>query len=129
MYDNDLAYDEQSRIKQIIRIQKLCEYLYKQGLIVIVAALYNNIDLMKWNQKKFKNYFQIYLNASIELVKTRDPKRLYYKYKKGKQKNIVGIDIPWHNPIGSNLVINMTDKTKKEEVLEIIEKNLEIFRI
>ena len=27
LYDNDLDYDEQSRIKQIIRIQKLCEYV------------------------------------------------------------------------------------------------------
>ena len=69
LYDNDLAYDERSRIKQIIRIQKLCDYLNNQGLIVIVAALYNNIDLMKWNQKKFKNYYQIHLNASIDLVK------------------------------------------------------------
>ena len=128
LYDNDLAYDERSRIKQIIRIQKLCDYLNHQGLIVIVAALYNNVDLMKWNQKKFKNYYQIHLNASIDLVKKRDPKKLYYKYEKGLQNNIVGLDIPWHKPINSDLTINMTEKTNKKEVVEIIEKHLEIFR-
>ena len=52
-------------------------------------------------QKKIQNYYQIYLNASIELVKKRDPKKLYYKYKKGLQNNIVGIDILWYNPINS----------------------------
>ena len=79
LYDNDLAYDEKSRIKQIIRIQRLCDYLYQQGLIVIVAALYNNVDLMTWNQNNFQNYFQIYLNASIELVKKRDLKNYTIK--------------------------------------------------
>ena len=128
LYDNDLAYDEKSRIKQIIRIQKLCDYLNQQKLIVIVAALYNNVDLMTWNQKNFQNYFQIYLNAPVDLVKKRDPKKLYYKYEKGLQNNIVGIDIPWHNPINSDLTINMTEKTNKKEVLEIIKKNIEIFR-
>ena len=54
LYDNDLAYDEKSRIKQIIRVQNLCDYLNQQGLIVLVAALYNNKDLMQWNRKKFK---------------------------------------------------------------------------
>lgn len=128
LYDNDLAYDEKSRIKQIIRIQKLCEYLNQQKLIVIVAALYNNVDLMTWNQKNFQNYFQIYLNASVDLVKKRDPKKLYYKYEKGLQNNIVGIDIPWHTPINSDLTINMTEKTNKKQVLEVIKKNIEIFR-
>ena len=128
LYDNDLAYDEKSRIKQIIRVQNLCDYLNQQGLIVIVAALYNNVDLMQWNRKKFKNYYQIYLNASIELVKKRDPKKLYYKYEKGLQNNIVGIDIPWHKPINSDLTIDMTEKTNKEEVIEIIERHLGIFR-
>ena len=38
------------------------------GLIVIVAALYNNKDLMQWN-KKIQKLLSNILKCSIELVK------------------------------------------------------------
>tara|TARA_B100000686_G_scaffold104955_1_gene112118 strand:- start:881 stop:1390 length:510 start_codon:yes stop_codon:yes gene_type:complete len=111
LYGNDLGYAEKDRIRQIKRMQKLCLFLENQNLIVIASALYSNFELMNWNRKNFSEYFEIYLNASLELVKKRDPKGIYEKFNKGKEKNLVGIDIPWHEPKKPNLVIDM-DKTK-----------------
>ena len=69
LFGNDLGFDINSRIKQIKRIQKLCMFLQKQNLIVIVSALYSNNDLLIWNRKNFKNYYEIYLEASLDLLK------------------------------------------------------------
>ena len=44
---------------------------------------------MQWNRKYFKEYIEIYLEASIELVKQRDVKGIYKKFEDGKEKNIV----------------------------------------
>ncbi len=107
LFGNDLGFDINSRIKQIKRIQKLCMFLQKQNLIVIVSALYSNNDLLIWNRKNFKNYYEIYLEASLDLLKTRDVKGLYAKFSKGLEKNIVGIDIPWNTPKLYDLKINM----------------------
>ena len=49
---------------------------------------------MKWNRENFSDYYEIFLDANLSLVKKRDPKNLYKKYQEGKEKNIVGIDIP-----------------------------------
>ena len=59
-FDQNLKYEEDDRIKQIKRIQKICKFLEQQGLILIVSALYSNNKLMKWNRENFSNYYEIF---------------------------------------------------------------------
>ena len=80
---------------------------------------------MEWNRKYFANYFEIYLNVPLELVKRRDPKGIYKKFEKGQEKNIVGIDIPWHEPKNSDLVIDVDEMKSVSEVRDIIIENLQ----
>ena len=127
LYDNDLNYDLDSRITQIKRIQKVCLFLENQGLIVIASALYCDESLMEWNRKNFKNYYEIYLETSLDIVKRRDVKGLYKKYEKGLEKNIVGLDIPWNAPKNYDLKINMNDNISVEETMKKIIKNFNIF--
>ena len=67
LFNDTKTYDENSRYNQIKRIQRLALILSKQGLYVIVSALYCNPELMEWNRKNFKSYYEIYLD--IPLVK------------------------------------------------------------
>ena len=123
IFGRNLNYDIESRVIQIKRIQKLSLFLQNQGLVVIVAALYSNRELLYWNRKYFKIYYEIYLKASIHLVRKRDVKNLYKKYDEGLEKNIVGIDIPWHEPESFDLRIDMDQSPTLEEVIrEILQK-------
>lgn len=126
LFGNDLMYDTKSRITQIKRIQRLCLFLESQNLVVIASALYSDSKLMLWNRENFKNYYEIYLEASLDLVKKRDVKGLYKKYEKGLEKNIVGLDIPWHIPQNFDLKINMDELPSIEEVIDRITKKLDI---
>ena len=128
LYENDLDYDIGSRIIQIKRIQKICCFLESQGLIVIASALYSNESLLKWNRKHFKSYYEIYLDASLDVVKYRDVKGLYKKYDKGLEKNIVGLDIPWNEPKNFDLKITMNRNTSLEDTIMRITKKLSIFK-
>ena len=127
-FDQNLKYEEDDRIKQIKRIQKICKFLEQQGLILIVSALYSNNKLMKWNRENFSNYYEIFLDANLSLVKKRDPKNLYKKYQEGKEKNIVGIDIPWNPPLNYDLKILMDERTKVKDVIKLIASKLKIFQ-
>ena len=127
LYDKDLGYDEKSRIKQINRIQNLCLFLEGQGLIVLVSALFSNSKLMYWNRKNFKKYYEIYLQASLELLQKRDPKDLYKKFKSGKEKNIVGLDIKWNEPVEYDLLINMDKENTIENSIKKVLYNLSNF--
>ena len=124
IFGNDLGFDKKSRIEQIKRIQKLCTFLEGQGLIVLVAALYSDNDLMAWNRSNFKNYYEIYLKASIDLVKSRDPKGLYKKFYIGQEQNIVGLDIDYNEPKHYDLKINMDEVFSIEEAFEKIVNNI-----
>jgi adenylylsulfate kinase len=123
----NLGFDESSREEQIKRIQKLCIFLERQGLIVIVSALYCNENLMNWNRENFKNYYEIYLEASIDLVKLRDPQGLYYKFYQGKEKNVVGLDIPYQKPKNYDLKVNMDEENIIQETVNKITNKVSIF--
>ena len=128
LYGNDLGYEEKDRIIQIKRLQKLCIFLESQKQIIIASALYSNPSLMEWNKNNFSDYFEIYLKVSLDLVKKRDPKGMYKKYNLGEEKNIVGIDVPWHEPVNSDLVVNMNDKKSVSEIVELITQNILLFK-
>ena len=127
-FDQNLKYEEDDRIKQIKRIQKICKFLEQQDLILIVSALYSSKELMKWNRENFSDYYEIFLDANLSLVKKRDPKNLYKKYQEGKEKNIVGIDIPWNPPLNYDLKILMDEKTKVQDAIKLIVSKLKIFQ-
>ena len=123
LFGNDLKYDVQSRVNQIKRIQKLCTFLSNQKIITVVSALYSSEKLLNWNRKNFKKYFEIYLKVSIDLAAKRDVKGLYKKFQEKKEKNVVGLDIPWNEPIKYDLKIDMDKSpTIDEAVNKVLEK-------
>ena len=102
----NLGFDEQSRIIKAKKIQKLALMLSSQKLFVIVCATYTNDNISSWNKKNFHPFYEIFLSANINTVMERDPKGLYKLHKEGKMDNIVGIDVPWHQPKNPDIIIN-----------------------
>jgi len=106
VFAHDLGYREQDRVIQIKRLQKIAKVLSEQQLVVIVAALYSHPDLFAWNRENFQNYFEIYLEISLDTARRRDTKGLYAPGASPEGANVVGIDIPWHAPLNPDLVID-----------------------
>jgi len=115
-FGHDLGYTEGDRVIQVRRVQGLAKALSDQGLIVFVAVLYAHPELLRWNRRHIAEYFEVYLEASLETVWQRDSKQLYARAVSGLEKNMVGIDIPWHAPESPDLVIN-ADHPEPPEVL------------
>jgi adenylylsulfate kinase len=105
MFGNDLGHREPDRVVQIQRLQRMARELSGQGLVVLVAALYASPDLLAWNRANIEHYFEVYIEASLELVCARDPKGLYDKAARGEMKDVVGVDIPWREPANPDLVV------------------------
>ena len=106
VFGSDLSYREEDRHVQISRIQRLAKLLSDQNLNCIVSALYSHPDLLSWNRRNISSYFEVYLKASIDLVSKRDSKHLYSRAESGEMTDVVGIDIPWHEPMHPDLVID-----------------------
>jgi len=115
-FGGGLGYREEDRVVQINRIQNVAKILSDQGLTVLVAALYSNPELLGWNRQNLKNYFEIYLEASLETLRARDGKKLYAMAESGEMTNVVGVDIVWHAPDSPDLVFDTSNPTTPGEM-------------
>ena len=71
----------------------------------------------KINRKKFKNYFQIFINSKILNLKKENIRKIYNK------KNVVGQDIKFPKPYKSDLVIkNNFIPYSQKDIDQIIKK-------
>jgi cytidine diphosphoramidate kinase len=116
VFANDLDYTEPSRMLQIKRIQSLAKVMDTQDFVILVAALYSHPELLAWNRANYSNYFEVYLDASLDLVRSRDPKGLYAKADAGEMDHVVGIDLPWHAPLNPDLTIKATNVETPEDM-------------
>lgn len=116
IFGNDLGYAEADRVNQVKRLQRLAGVLSGQGLLVMVAVVYSQHELLHWNRQHFHPYFEVYLKASLKTVRQRDAKGLYAKAAAGTMKNVVGLDIPWQEPLLPDLVIDMNAPQPPEAI-------------
>lgn len=123
---HDLSYVEADRKIQIQRLQRMAKVFSEQGLVVIVAALYSHPELLTWNRENIRDYFEIYIDATLDLLRRRDPKGLYAKAFAGKMPNVVGVDIPWHPPEWPDLVIDAATKATPDELARRIAAHIPV---
>jgi len=102
--NNDLGYSKEDRLSQLNRLQNLVKVISNQGIFVIVAALYSNESVLEWNRLNYKNYFEIYMEASFPILLDRDRLNLYSEA--SDEVNVVGKDIPWIAPVNPDMIIN-----------------------
>jgi adenylylsulfate kinase len=76
------------------------------------------------NRRRFSRYFEIFLDAPLQVLEARDAKGLYASARKGKTRNVVGIDIPFERPIRSDMVIDSSGDTAdvKRLAAEVLER-------
>lgn len=103
----DLGFSEDDRIRQIGRVQRLARLLSAQNLVVLVAVVYANPELLAWNRANIPEYVEVLIDVPLEIVRLRDPKGLYARHARGETTNVVGVDIPWHRPQTADLIIDI----------------------
>lgn len=113
-FGNDLTHKEADRVVQVKRLRGMSKVLAEQGMVVIVAVLYAEPGLLAWNRENIPNYFEVYLDASLETVMARDSKGLYAKAKAGTMPDVVGMDIPWYPPERPDLVLTANGEVSPE---------------
>lgn len=97
---NDLGYSLEDRLKNAERISKLVNLLNKNlDVIIVVSILSVSNKWLSWNKKNNKNYFQIFLNVPLKILKKKNNKKIYLN-----KRNVVGLDIKYHKPKKNNFI-------------------------
>ena len=130
IFNDTIDYSITNRKKNASRISNLVKFLSDRNLNIIVSSLTNFQYWLNWNRKNLKNYFEIYLDVSMENLIQRDTKKIYKRAFQKKLKNVVGVDIKFNIPKNSDLKIdnNMNDK-KLNKILSLIYENKKFLRM
>ena len=114
---NDLGYTLKDREQNGWRIANVSKWLNQQDINVIVSILSNFPEQQEFNRSQNKGcYYQVYIKGNVEIVKGKNFKNIYEK-----RENVIGIDIPFNEPILSDHVFQNDYKEETaEKIIEII---------
>jgi len=126
-----LGFSREDRSVNVRRIGYVTSEIVKHGGVVIIANIAPYLDDRTYNRELISsngNYFQIWVNTSLEECEKRDVKGLYKLAREGKIKQFTGISDPFEEPSESELIIsgnedltetvnNIVSELKKKELI------------
>lgn len=105
IFQNDLGHNYKDRRRNANRIMRLCHFLDQNGINVICSILSVSEKDRAWNRINISNYFEIFIDVKMDILKKRDSKGLYKSYENGKIRNVVGCDIKFDEPVNCDYKI------------------------
>ena len=124
LFDKKLGFDPESRRKQTARIKNLALWAIGQKIIPVVALIHPFEDDRVRCRKEIEGYYEVYLKCDLSECIRRDDKNLYAPALEGKTKFIVGLDIPYDEPIDVDLTLE-SDKNSPQMLLDSLWASLQ----
>ena len=128
--NKDLGFSPADRSENIRRVSEVASLVSKAGFICIASFISPlSKDRTLARQIIGNNFHEIYIQASVELCTTRDPKGLYKLAKTGILKEFTGVSAPYEEPQDPDVIIN-TDVPNVEacifKLLSYIEEQINL---
>jgi bifunctional enzyme CysN/CysC len=122
--NRDLGFKPEDRVENIRRAAEVAKLMVDAGLIVIVALISPFRAERRMARELFAEgeFYEVYIETSLAVAESRDPKGLYRKARQGKLPNFTGIDSPYETPENPEVVINSEIVTAKLAVDMLIKK-------
>jgi cytidine diphosphoramidate kinase len=120
----ELGFTVEERAISERRRSRLCKLLADQGFHVVCSGISNEPGVRDWNKRNIENYYEIYLRVPDKILEERDPKEIYGKFSRLEITNVVGMDIPFIEPINPAMVIDNDGSLTPQEIVEIIIERL-----
>lgn len=106
----DLDFTKESRKENNRRVAEVAALCAKSGSIAITSLISPFAEHRKEARNIHENlnlkFFEVYVNAPIEICEARDPKHFYRKAKTGEIPNFTGISMPYEQPACPDLLVD-----------------------
>lgn len=123
-----LGFNHEDRQENIRRAAEVAKLFIDSNFITICSFI-TPTEKMRECAKNIigeTNYFEIFVDCSIETCEKRDIKGLYKKVRSGELNNFTGIDSTFEKPRNPNLIIN-TESSNINRCVDKIYENLPNF--
>jgi adenylyl-sulfate kinase len=98
---SDLGFSPEDRKENIRRIGEVARLFSDAGMICITAFIspYRSDRELARTCAPTAKFFEVYVNAPLEVCEQRDPKGHYVKARAGQLKEFTGISAPYEPPL------------------------------
>lgn len=106
--NKDLGFTAADRVENIRRVAETAKLMLDAGLIVITSFISPFRAEREMARKLFADgeFIEVFVDTSLEVCESRDPKGLYKKARAGELKNFTGIDSPYEVPVTPEIVLD-----------------------
>ena len=125
--NNDLGFNEKSRVENIRRIGEVSKLFIDSGIITLTAFISPFKSDCQLVRELFENgqFLEVFIDSSLEVCEKRDPKGMYVKARAGEIKNFTGISSPYEAPLNPEIHVINNSITLDEASDKIIDYLLE----
>jgi adenylylsulfate kinase-like enzyme len=99
-------FSREERLKLGFVYSRLCEYLSRQGFVVIIGTIALFKEIHEWNRTNFPNYIEILMDPPVEEIRKRNSKSIYSKFNSGQLVDVSGLDILVDIPVNPDFRIS-----------------------
>lgn len=124
--NKDLGFTDADRVENIRRVAETSKLFVEAGMIVLASFIspFRSERRMAREMLDAGEFLEVWVNTSLDVCETRDPKGLYKKARSGEIKNFTGIDSDYEPPETAEIILDGGAATPEEHA-EAIVKELE----
>jgi bifunctional enzyme CysN/CysC len=122
--NRDLGFTDAERVENIRRVAEVMKLMVDAGLIVLVSF----ISPFRSERRTARalldedEFFEIFVDTSLEEAEKRDPKGLYRKARSGALPNFTGIDSPYEAPEAAEITVRTAEESATDAAERIIDE-------
>ncbi|MFO8062716.1 MAG: adenylyl-sulfate kinase [bacterium] len=119
--NSDLGFSSRDRDENIRRISEVAALLADAGIITLASFISPFREAREFARSRVPEgrFIEVYVKASLDVCRQRDPKGLYAKAENGEIEYFTGISSPYEEPLSPEILID-TEKTSVNEGAEMI---------
>jgi adenylylsulfate kinase len=106
--NSNLGFSETDRTENIRRVAEISKLFLNAGIITICCFISPTQKIRDLARKIIgpENFFEIYVECSVETAEKRDVKGLYGKARSGQIKDFTGINMHYEPPLNPDFILN-----------------------
>ena len=123
--NKNLGFSEADRTENIRRIGEISKLFGDAGTIALSSFISpyraDRDEVRRLHEAADLKFIEVFVDCTLEVAESRDPKGLYKKARAGEIKNFTGIDDPYEAPINPEIHLHTDKMTLEDEVSMIID--------
>jgi adenylylsulfate kinase len=118
--NKNLGFSAEDRTENIRRIGEIAKLFVDCGVLSLssfISPYREDRDTVRaLHDSSEMTFIEVFVDCSLNVAESRDPKGLYKKARAGEIKNFTGIDDPYEEPLNPEIHLQTDQMTLEEEV-------------